>query len=130
MTREPFAYGTEGSKTELLRLTPAEIRDQLPEALWECAMGTYQPPELWDTAAKTATHGPRVDATGQLGKILRTTFRGWACITAVYPDLSRCAWATMDEGGDTWDTGTKRGGMTIRDAHDLIEQGINERGEA
>lgn len=112
-----------------LHLTPAEIVDLLPDALHACAMGTYRPAEAHDTAAKNATHGPRVDESGELGQVWRVSYRSnrhLAVILAIDPEGTGTAWALAD-GADTLDTGTHEGRMSIGEALDIID--AHERGE-
>lgn len=100
--------------------TPDQIRDTLPEHLHRCAFGTWKPAESHGIPAEDATHGPRVDESGDLGQLWEATPEGdnWIArqkvrfIGAIYPDGSESAWVTLDRDGDVIEHGVKIGGIT------------------
>lgn len=120
MNPQTLAIGSsEGWSLYRLHLTVAE-RQNLPEALHECAMGTYRPAEGWGLPAKDATHGPRVDESGDLGQVWRYEAHGLAVLVAIYPNGSRSAWALLDEDGDTITDGKRTYPITCRECAQII----------
>lgn len=117
-----LAGGTRTEASFRLHLTLAEIRDTLPERLHECAMGTYRAAEGWGRPDKDATHGPRVDESGELGQVWRYEARGLAVLVAIHPDGTRSAWALLDEDGDTVTDGVMLRPITDKDCQERIEE--------